>query len=67
MEKQKIFGRRNIILNTISRIPILGFTDNSDSDSSSSEDFPKLVFEKHSSLRKNISIKITKKKISLKI
>ncbi len=66
MENQKTFDRRNRTLNTISRIPILGFTDNSDSDSSSSEDFPKLVFEKHSSLRKNTFTKIPKKKVSFK-
>ena len=66
MENQKTFDRRNRTLNTISRIPILGFTDNSDSDSSSSEDFPKLAFEKHSSLRKNTFIKVPKKKVSFK-
>ena len=63
-ETPRSFHRRERNTKQLSLLPTLGFTDNSDSDSSSSEDFPKLVF-RHSSLRKTNSLKISKKKYQI--
>ena len=62
MDSRSIFQRRNRDLNTkpLTQFPIIGsvgleFNTDSNSSSSSSEEFPQLVFEKHSSLRKSNS------------
>ena len=73
MDSRSIFQRRNRDLNTkpLTQFPIIGsvgleFNTDSNSSSSSSEEFPQLVFEKHSSLRKSNSFRSTtlKKKVS---
>ena len=72
MDSKKVFQRRNRDINTkpLTRFPtfaspLLDFNTDS-SSSSSSEEFPKLFFEKRSSLRKINSLKSTtlKKKVS---
>ena len=73
MDSRGIFHRRNRDLNTkpLTGLPSfepprLNYNTDTNSSSSSSDEFPKLVFEKHSSLRKSNSFRAStlKKKVS---
>ena len=73
MDSRGIFHRRNRDLNTkpLTRLPSfepprLNYNTDTNSSSSSSDEFPKLVFEKRSSLRKSNSFRAStlKKKVS---